>query len=159
MPSETSAFVRRQKCRSCSGSWPPETRRWKACAPSCCSGAAQPMTAQREVDAGPRPSAPVTAQSLGADTLTSNQSVFLSPSTHLACLGSLPPPPAEEVYVQQLVNRCKAAVLLLWKRSFSHALRACCVEDVCVSSSSLVFHGKPNRSVCTEMCLCSYKCS
>lgn len=72
------------------------------------------MTAQREVDAGPRPSVPVTTQSLGADTLTSNQSVFLSPSTHLACFGSLPPPPAEEVYVQKLVNRCKAGVLLLW---------------------------------------------
>lgn len=50
----------------------------------------------------------VTSKGAGADTVTSNQSVFLSPSIHSACFDSLLPSPVEEVYVQQLITRCKA---------------------------------------------------
>lgn len=50
----------------------------------------------------------VTSKSADADTVTSNQSVFLSLSIRSACFDSLLPSPVEEVYVQQLITRCKA---------------------------------------------------
>lgn len=162
----SSAFFRRQKSQSCSGCWPPKMLRSNACDPSCWPEVAQPTTAQREVDAAPCLSIPVTSKCRGADAVTSNQSVFLSPSTHLTCFDSLLPSPVEEVYVQQLINRCKAWCASAVELIFNQTLRAdswhgdfveitmsncllCrgCLWDV----FSLACSGKPNRSVCIEM--------
>lgn len=63
--------------------------------------------------------------------MTSNQSVSLSPSTHLTCFDSLLPSPVEEVYVQQLINRCKAWCASAVELIFNHTL---CTDTGLVSN-------------------------
>lgn len=124
------------------------------------------MTPQREVDAALCLSIHVTSKCLG-DTVTSNQSVFFSLSLRLTCFDSLLPSPVEEVYVQQLINRCKAwcasAVELIfnqtlrtdsWHRDLRQIKMSNCLflcRGCLCEFLDLVCSGEPNRSVCIEM--------
>lgn len=91
----------------------------------------------------------VTSKSADADTVTSNQSVFLSPSIRSACFDSLLPSPVEEVYVQQLITRCKAwcasAVELISNRTLCGDSWPCgflsIVMSNCLCVCSLVWSG------------------
>lgn len=89
-------ILHRQKCLSCSSSWPPKTLRSSACRPSCWPKAAQPTTTRTEVH-----TADITSTSASANetcepamcmsvnstliTVTSNQHVPLSSAVYLTC--------------------------------------------------------------------------
>lgn len=114
-----SAFLHRQKSQSCSSSWPPKTLRSNACRPSCWPEAAQPMTTQREVHTADSLTNHFRSTCVSVDvcvcvslstliTVTSNQHVPLSSAALDFVFDSLLPSAVEEVYVKQLINKCKA---------------------------------------------------
>lgn len=108
-----SVFAHRQRSLSCSSSWPPKTPRSNVCRTNCWPEAAQPMTTQREVHT-PDQSCHICVHLRDSDMhvsqlqSTSNQHVALSSAVNWFVLYSLLPSAVEEVYIKQLIDKCKA---------------------------------------------------